>query len=180
MGTTWDDVGAQQQFLRHEFLRGRYQGVWNRLKGAPTAEAKLRARIEGYERPKYPGKAYDFRLPNQHALRRSGAGVAPAEAANSKIVVPPPAAGVRGAPNMTPGGFDPNNIDPANLMKFDPATSPAVVNNSTSSSQAVHQTFHNTTTVNGAETPRQAARIMENAFGNMHSLALKSAQSATV
>ena len=180
MKVDWTDVGAQQQFLRHEFLQGRYQGVWNRIKGAPTGEAKLRAGIEGYERPKYPGKAYDFRVPNLHALRRSGVGVVPAEAANSKIVVPPPSTGMRGAPNMTPGGFDPNNIDPANLMKLDPATSPAVVNNSTSSSRSVNQTFNSNTTITGAENPRQAASIMESAFGRMHGLALQNAQSATV
>lgn len=47
-------------------------------------------------------------------------------------------------------------------------------------SKAVNQTFHQTTTINGAENQRQAARIMESAFGNMHSLALQNAQSATV
>jgi hypothetical protein len=44
----------------------------------------------------------------------------------------------------------------------------------------VNQTFHQTKTINGAENQRQAARIMESAFGNMHSLALQNAQSATV
>ncbi|MCJ2138463.1 hypothetical protein [Methylobacterium sp. E-066] len=56
----------------------------------------------------------------------------------------------------------------------------SVVNNGGSTSKSVNQTFNQTTTINGAENPRQAARIMESAFGNMHSLALQNAQSATV
>lgn len=76
-------------------------------------------------------------------------------------------------PRMDPGGFDVNAI-----MKPDPAASPTVVNNGGASNRAVHQTFNQTTTINGSENPRQAARIMESAFGNMHSLALQNAQSA--
>jgi len=78
-------------------------------------------------------------------------------------------------PGMTPGNFDVNAI-----MKPDPAASPNVVNYGGASNRAVHQTFHNTTTITGADRPREAARIMESAFGNMHSLALQNAQSATV
>jgi hypothetical protein len=33
-------VGAQQQQFRNKVLRGRYQGVWNRIKAARTDEAK--------------------------------------------------------------------------------------------------------------------------------------------
>jgi hypothetical protein len=74
MGTDWTDVGAQQQHFRNEVLNGRYQGVWKGILGAPSEEAKLRRGIEGFERPKYPGKAFDFRKPNLDILRRRGAG----------------------------------------------------------------------------------------------------------
>ncbi|TXN76163.1 peptidoglycan DD-metalloendopeptidase family protein [Methylobacterium sp. WL18] len=76
-------------------------------------------------------------------------------------------------PRMDPGGFDVNAI-----MKPNPAAALNVVNNGGASNRAVHQTFNQNTTINGSENPRQAARIMESAFGNMHSLALQNAQSA--
>lgn len=76
------------------------------------------------------------------------------------------------APRMDPGGFDVNA-----LTRPDPLASPAV-QNSTTTNRAVHQTINNTTTITGADRPREAARIMESAFGNMHGLALRNAQSA--
>ncbi|MCJ2067644.1 phage tail tip lysozyme [Methylobacterium sp. J-030] len=180
MGVDWTDVGAQQQFLRHEFLRGRYQGVWNRIKAASTEEAKLREGIDGYENPKFKQKAYDFRLPNLHALRRSGAGVAPAEAANSKIVVPP-AAGVRGLPSMSPGGFDPNHIDPKNLMQPAPVGASPVTNTSTSSSSR-SLTQHNSFKVDitGSQTPREHADAFTKSADGLYALALRNVQTATV
>ncbi|MCJ2025105.1 phage tail tip lysozyme [Methylobacterium sp. J-067] len=82
-------------------------------------------------------------------------------------------------PNMTPGGFDPNNIDVHNLMR--PATDAAspTTNNSTSN-RTVHQTINNTTTITGTDRPKEAAKVMESAFGRMHGLALANAQSAVV
>jgi uncharacterized protein YukE/muramidase (phage lysozyme) len=75
------------------------------------------------------------------------------------------------------------DFDPVKSMApMPPGSVSSVINNggSTNSSKAVNQTFNQTTTINGAENPRQAARIMESAFGNMHSLALQNAQSATI
>ncbi|TXM98963.1 hypothetical protein FV242_27115 [Methylobacterium sp. WL64] len=96
------------------------------------------------------------------------------KAAASALTTPTP--GLPGMkPRMDPGGFDVNAI-----MKPNPAAALNVVNNGGASTRAVHQTFNQTTTINGSENPRQAARIMESAFGNMHSLALQNAQSATV
>lgn len=91
--------------------------------------------------------------------RRRGSDAAPTAA-------PRPA-----APNMTPGGFDVNG-----LMKPASPMGAGAVNNSTS--RTINQTFHNQTTVTGADKPREAARVMESAFGNMHGLALANAQSA--
>ncbi|WP_267427082.1 hypothetical protein [Methylobacterium sp. GC_Met_2] len=71
------------------------------------------------------------------------------------------------------------DFDPMKVMTPVPGGS-SVVNNGGSTSKSVNQTFNQNTTINGAENPRQAARIMESAFGNMHSLALQNAQSATV
>lgn len=65
-------------------------------------------------------------------------------------------------------------------MKPAPEASSSVINSGGNSTKNISQTFNQTTTVNGAENPRQAARIMESAFGNMHNLALRNAQSATV
>ena len=72
---------------------------------------------------------------------------------------------------MTPSGFDVNG-----LMKPASPLGAGAVNNSTS--RTINQTFHNQTTVTGADKPREAARVMESAFGNMHGLALANAQSA--
>ncbi|WP_267359110.1 MULTISPECIES: hypothetical protein [unclassified Methylobacterium] len=109
-------------------------------------------------------------------------------AAQSSIQVTAPKIEVRGAdgsgaaprihlpglPRMDPGGFDVNAI-------MQPAPNPALSTiNNNQSSRAVHQTFNTTTNITGSDRPREAARIMESAFGNMHSLALQNAQSATV
>ena len=72
------------------------------------------------------------------------------------------------------------DFDPMKSMMPLPPGANSVVNNGGSTSKSVNQTFNQNTTINGAENPRQAARIMESAFGNMHSLALQNAQSATV
>ncbi|WP_419830621.1 phage tail tip lysozyme [Methylobacterium sp.] len=89
MGTDWTDVGAQQQHFRNEVLNGRYQGVWRGILGAPTEESKLRRGIEGFERPKFPALAYDFRVPNLRRLQRSGAGSQGATAERAPGVEPP-------------------------------------------------------------------------------------------
>lgn len=95
-------------------------------------------------------------------------------ASEAKAAAPSPAQSTPSRPalNMTPGGFDVNA-----LTKPDPSVSPAV-QNSTTTNRAVHQTFNQTTTITGADRPKEAARIMEAAFGNMHGLALRNAQSA--
>ncbi|ACB23980.1 phage tail tip lysozyme [Methylobacterium radiotolerans] len=65
-------------------------------------------------------------------------------------------------------------------MKPAPEASSSVINSGGNSTKNISQTFNQTTTVNGAENPRQAARIMESAFKGMHDLALQNVQSATV
>jgi hypothetical protein len=70
-------------------------------------------------------------------------------------------------------------FDAKDYMKPTPEAAPSVVNNG-GTSKSVSQTIHNQTTIHGAENPRQAASIMESAFGRMHNLALANAQSATV
>lgn len=77
------------------------------------------------------------------------------------------------APRMDPGGFDVNAV-------MQPAPNPAHTVNNNRTGGTVHQTFNQTTTIHGADRPKEAARIMEAAFGNMHGLALQNAQSATV
>jgi hypothetical protein len=78
--------------------------------------------------------------------------------------------------NMSPGGFDPNRIDPANLLR--PGTHPADAITNNSSSRSVVQHISNTTTIHGSDRPQEAARVMESAFGRLHGLALQNAQSA--
>ncbi|MCJ2071790.1 phage tail tip lysozyme, partial [Methylobacterium sp. J-030] len=74
------------------------------------------------------------------------------------IVAPPPAAAMRGLPNMTPAGFDPNRIDPKNVMQPAPVGASPVTNNSTSSSSR-SLTQHNSFKVDitGSQTPREHA-----------------------
>ncbi|MHC2108330.1 hypothetical protein [Methylobacterium sp. CM6246] len=72
------------------------------------------------------------------------------------------------------------DFDAMKAMTPQPPGANSVVNNGGSTSKSVNQTFNQNTTINGSDNPRQAARIMESAFGNMHSLALQNAQSATV
>jgi hypothetical protein len=80
---------------------------------------------------------------------------------------------------MTPGGSDPNNIDPVNLMKpVAPMGASSLTNNSSSDNRAVHQTFITHTTISGARDVREAGRMMEGTFGRMDELALENAQSA--
>ncbi|KAA0117887.1 hypothetical protein CIW48_27180 [Methylobacterium sp. P1-11] len=88
----------------------------------------------------------------------------------------PPQIHVPGVPRMMqmPG------FDARDYMKPAPEASSSVVNSGGNSTKTVTQTFHNKTTITGAENPKQAAGIMENAFGRMHDLALANAQSATV
>jgi hypothetical protein len=185
MGTDWTDVGAQQQHLRNEFLHGRYRAAWNRIQAAPTGEAKLLTGIKEFERPKYPEKAYDFRVHYLRALRKAPD---PAVAANSEIVVPPtvPPAGTAtspgsggdrpSAPNMTPGGFDVN-------AALRPSTPAGIGPGSTSTSNSadnrqVNQTFHNNTTVTGVERPADHAKAVESSLRNVHQMSLENAQSA--
>lgn len=81
------------------------------------------------------------------------------------------------SPSSDAGRFDPNNIDPKNLMPPAPGSASPTTNNSTSN-RSVHQTINSTTTFNNMDRPKEAARVMESAFGRMHGLALANAQSA--
>lgn len=78
---------------------------------------------------------------------------------------------------MTSGAFDPNNIDPKNLMQPAPSAASSTTND-TSNSRSVTQHISNTTTITGADRPRAAAKVTESAFGRMHCLALANAQLA--
>ena len=189
MGTNWTDVGAQQQHLRNEFLHGRYRAAWNRIQAAPTGEAKLLTGIKEFERPKYPEKAYDFRVHYLRALRKAPD---PAVAANSEIVVPPtvPPAGSATAPsaspaarrdrppapNMTPGGFDVN----AALRPSSPAgIGPGATSTSNSTdARSITQHIHNDTKISGVERPADHAKVVESSLRNVHQMSLENAQSA--
>lgn len=97
----------------------------------------------------------------------------------SAVPSPPPAAGMRGLPNMTPGGFDPNRISPQNAMQPAPAGASPVTNNNTSStSRAVTQNITNNVKVDGSTAPREQGRIMQSSLDAVHALALANAQSA--
>ncbi|MGH1590782.1 phage tail tip lysozyme [Methylobacterium phyllosphaerae] len=96
------------------------------------------------------------------------------------IVAPPPAAAQRPAPNMTPGGFDVNNIDPRSLMKADPTTSPSVMNSTTSSSRSLTQNNTFKVDITGSQTPQEHARAFTQSADGLYALALRNAQSATV
>lgn len=123
-------------------------------------------------------------------LERQPAPGAVERAAQSSIHVTSPRIEVKGADGSSaapqihipgvPRMMQMPDFDPLKTMAPIPGGPSSVVNNGGSTSKAVHQTFHQTTTVTGAENPRQTAHIMESAFGNMHSLALQNAQSATV
>lgn len=93
---------------------------------------------------------------------------------------PPPAAGIRGLPNMTPGGFDPNRINPQSAMQPAPAAASPVTNNTSTSNKAVTQHITNNTTVNEAKSPRESGRVMESALARVHDLALSNAQTAVI
>ncbi|MBP30421.1 MAG: hypothetical protein CMH16_14120 [Methylobacterium sp.] len=80
-------------------------------------------------------------------------------------------------PNMTPGGFDVNRIDPqATTRPAAPLGASSVTNNSTS--RAVSQNIVNNVTVQGSNNPREHGRIMESSLSRVHGLALANAQSA--
>ncbi|CAA2161235.1 hypothetical protein MBRA_06395 [Methylobacterium brachiatum] len=87
-----------------------------------------------------------------------------------------PVINVPGVPRM----MQMPDFDVKNVMQPLPPGANSTVNNGSSTSKSVHQTFNQNTTITGSDRPREAARIMESAFGNMHSLALQNAQSATV
>lgn len=86
----------------------------------------------------------------------------------------------RKAPNMTPGGFDANNIDPRSLMRVDPAASPAVMNSTTSSSRSLTQNNTFKVDITGSQTPQEHARAFTQSADGLYALALRNAQSATV
>lgn len=96
-----------------------------------------------------------------------------------QIIVPPPAAAMRGVPNMTPGGFDPNRINPADLMKVDPRTSSAVMN-STTSNRSLSQTNSFNVKITGSQTPQEHAKAFTRVVDDLHALTLENIQSATV
>ncbi|MCJ2023669.1 hypothetical protein [Methylobacterium sp. J-067] len=79
----------------------------------------------------------------------------------------------------TPGNFDPNHIDPANLMQPAPSAASPTTNNNTNS-RSVSQNITNNVNVQTAGDPRTASRLMEGTLGRVHSLALANAQSAVV
>lgn len=123
-------------------------------------------------------------------LERQPAPGAVERAAQSSIHVTAPKIEVKGADGSSaapqihvpglPRMMQMPDFDAMKAMTPLPPGASSVVNNGGSTSKSVNQTFNQNTTINGAENPRQAARIMESAFGNMHSLALQNAQSATV
>lgn len=88
----------------------------------------------------------------------------------------PPQIHIPGVPRM----MQMPNFNAGDYMKPAPEASSSVVNSGGNTSKTINQTFNTKTTVSGAENPKQAAGIMESAFGRMHNLALANAQSATV
>lgn len=88
----------------------------------------------------------------------------------------PPQIHIPGVPRMMqmPG------FNAGDYMKPAPEASSSVVNSGGNSTKTFNQTFNTKTTITGAENPKQAAVVMESAFGRMHNLALANAQSATV
>ena len=105
------------------------------------------------------------------------------------VVVTPPApptppaqsaATQRNVPNMTPGGFDVNAIDPRSLMKPDPMTSPSVMNSTTSSSRSLTQNNSFKVDITGSQTPQEHARAFTKSADGLYALAMRNAQTATV
>lgn len=80
---------------------------------------------------------------------------------------------------MTPGGFDPNRINPADLMKVDPRTSSAVMN-STTSNRSLSQTNSFNVKITGSQTPQEHAKAFTRVVDDLHALTLENIQSATV
>ena len=148
-----------------EMTQGNEKEAWAAIKRAKTPGASASAGVYKFERPlDKAGEAFRRGQRANYWSGVLGSGDAPA-------ATPAP----RGA--ATPGAFDPNNIDPKNLMPPAPSAASPTTNNSTST-RAVHQTINNTTTITGTDRPKEAARVMESAFGRMHGLALQNAQSA--
>ncbi|MCJ2023926.1 phage tail tip lysozyme [Methylobacterium sp. J-067] len=121
-----------------------------------------------------------------HGVRESerfGAGEEGGRAANARGWLPHVGAQPAPAPAptslRTPGNFDPNHIDPANLMQPAPSAASPTTNNNTNS-RSVSQNITNNVNVQTAGDPRTASRLMEGTLGRVHSLALANAQSAVV
>jgi murein DD-endopeptidase MepM/ murein hydrolase activator NlpD len=100
-----------------------------------------------------------------------------------KALLRPPAAVARdrsnvqpaAAPNMSPGGFDPNSIKPSTPAGIGPgATSNATSNDN----RAVHQTFHSTMNMTGVERPTETAAAVGRVERDNHALAIANAQRA--
>ena len=80
---------------------------------------------------------------------------------------------------MTPGGFDPNRIDPRDLIKpHAPMGVGGSSSTSTTDARQVNQTFNNNTTVTGVEKPQDHARAIESTLKTVHQMSLENAQSA--
>ncbi|MGU3543665.1 phage tail tip lysozyme [Methylobacterium sp. A52T] len=192
MGTSWNDIKAQQAWMRKEMVEGRYRGVYESIKGAANGEAALREYINRYENPADHAGAYAFRKPYLDTLRRQAGKVPviPERAAQSAIQVTAPKIEVRGgggasaAPVINVPGvprmMQMPNFDVNALTRPDPSLSPAVQNSiqNSTTSKAISQTFNNNTTIHEARNVREAGRMMESTFGRMHNLALENAQSA--
>lgn len=176
MGVPWTDVGAQQAWMRKEMVEGRYRGVYEAIKAAPNGEAALREYINRYENPADHAGAYAFRKPYLDTLRRQ-ADQKPVQVTAPKIEIKGAEGSSAGPQIRFPHRMDPGGFDVNALMKPDPTVSSAVQNSSVTN-RSVSQTITNNTTITGADRPREAARIMESAFGNMHGLAIRNAQSA--
>lgn len=183
MGTSWNDIKAQQAWMRKEMVEGRYRGVYESIKGAANGEAALREYINRYENPADHAGAYAFRKPYLDTLRRQG-DQKPIQVTAPKIEVKGGGTGSGAAPEIhipgVPKMMQMPGFNVGDYMKPAPEASSSVVNSGGNSTKTINQTFNNKTTVTGAENPKQAAGIMESAFGRMHNLALANAQSATV
>jgi hypothetical protein len=114
------------------------------------------------------------------AIERMQAQTQSDRAAARALQAPAPTVGAQQAakPNMTPGGFDVNRIDPVAATRPAAPMGVGSMNSTANDNRAVHQTFNSTTTIHGARDTREAGRMMEGTFGRMHGLAMENAQSA--
>lgn len=198
---------AETEFIRSRIKAIASGGVPDNTKGANSYRAESYYRGEGRDKTwaKTLGINGTVVGGNRYTYDPSAANGPYAPYATPKDVLPPKAEGAKDfpvkitAPKIEVKGGDGGSnaapeihlpgvprmmqmpgFDAKDYMKPAPEASPSVVNNGGSTSKVFNQTFNQKTTVSGAENPRQAAAIMESAFGRMHNLALANAQSATV